>query len=104
MTGQQDYRHGTAERWIAAAVAAILLSGGTWFLREQASTAKAQAEKFDELKDRFIRVESKVESVHLALVDIPNMKLEQARMDLRIQQLEAQQRSDDRRTRSEVGP
>ncbi len=96
MTGQQDYKHGTAERWIAAAVAAILLSGGTWFLREQATTAKEQAAKLDELKDRFIRVESKVESVHLSLVDIPNMKLEQARQDLRLQQLEARVRAEER--------
>lgn len=90
------FKHGTAETWIVGVVSAVLLAFCGWFLREQASNAREQAAKFDDLKDRFIRVESKVESVHLSLVDIPNMKLEQARMDLRLQQVEAQQRAAER--------
>ncbi len=74
-----------------------MVSLGGWFAREQSQAIKEQAIKFDELKDRFIRVESKVESVHLALVDIPNIKMELVRMDLRLQQLEANKRANERR-------
>lgn len=98
MTNERPaYGHGTAERWITSAVAVILVSLGGWFAREQSQATKEQAIKFDELKDRFIRVESKVESVHLALVDIPNIKMELVRMDLRLQQLEANKRASERR-------
>lgn len=96
MAQVHTFRHGTAELWIVSIAAFMLITLGGWFVRETAIAAKEQAERFDELKDRFIRVESKVESVHLALVDIPNIKLEQARMELRLQQLEAHQRNLDR--------
>lgn len=90
------FKHGTAEVWIVGVASFLLVALASLFIRETTQAAKEQAARFDELKDRFIRVEAKVESVHLALVDIPNLKLEQARMDLRLQQLEARQRSDAR--------
>ena len=92
-TTDGGFKHGTAELWIVGLVSAILLAGATWFVKSASDASVRQQEAFAELRDRFIRIESKVESVHLALVDVPQLKLEQARMDLRIQYLESEKRA-----------
>ena len=93
---QVQFKHGTAELWIVGIVSTILLLGATWFIKSSTDAVSVQATQFAELRERFIKVESKVDSVHLALVDVPQIKMEQARFDMRLQYLEEEQRAAER--------
>lgn len=92
MSERPAFKHGTAEVWIVGA-AAVLVVGLVGFMTRIAYVSfSEQGIKIDGLDRRFISVEEQTKAIHLQLVDIPNIKLDQARMELRLQRLEADNR------------
>lgn len=87
------YRHGLAETWIVATVALICVAAVGFLVRVGYTSFTNVSEKVDNLDRRFIAVEKTVDSVHMQVVDIPEIKLDQARLDIRLQNLEAEARS-----------
>lgn len=83
-------------RWIVGIASFLIVALTTWFFSSLLSGQKITAEKLDAVDRRLIAVETQVTSVHLQMVDVPNIKLEQARQDLRLKNLEAQVRTDNR--------
>lgn len=92
MTEKALFRHGTAETWIVATAALIIVAAVGFLVRVGYSSFTNVSEKVDSLDRRFIAVEKTVDSVHMQVVDIPAIKLEQARLDIRLQNLEAELR------------
>lgn len=83
------FGHGTAETWIVAAASLFIVAVVGFIGKHATSTLNKLDDGFNSLDRRFIAVETNVQAVQLQLVDIPNMKLEQARQDVRMQQLAA---------------
>lgn len=88
-----------AEKWIISAAAIIITGLVGLFVRVSLTAFGEQTKKIDQLGTRFAVVESQIQSVHLQLVDVPNMKLEMARLDIRVQQLQAEVRDIQQRNR-----
>ena len=83
-------------RWIVAVASILVVSLTTWFFNSLLGNLKETTQKLDLVDRRLIAVETQVTAVHLQMVDVPNLKLEQARQDLRLKNLEAQMRTDNR--------
>jgi hypothetical protein len=92
MTEKATFGHGTAETWIVGSAALIIVAAVGFLVRVGYSSFTNVSEKVDNLDRRFIAVEKTVDSVHMQVVDIPAIKLEQARLDIRLQNLEAEMR------------
>lgn len=87
---KQKFMHGTAETWIVAA-ASVFIVAIVGFLGRHAWTTLSNLDtSMNNLDRRFIAVESQVQSIQLQLVDIPAMKLEQARTEIVIKQLSSE--------------
>jgi hypothetical protein len=96
MTDRPAFKHGTAEAWIIAAGTTIIVALVAFLVRTASNAYAEQAKKFDAIYDRVVKVETQTQAIHLQFVDVPNMKIEQARHDLRLQALEARMRDLDR--------
>lgn len=84
---KQKFMHGTAETWIVAA-ASLFIVGIVGFLGRHAwATLTGLNHSMNNLDRRFVAVEAQIQSIQLQLVDVPNIKLEQARMEIVLKQL-----------------
>jgi divalent metal cation (Fe/Co/Zn/Cd) transporter len=94
MTDQSDtkqkFGHGTAETWIVAAASVFIVAIVGFLGRHAWTTLNSLDTSMNNLDRRFISVEAQVQSIQLQLVDVPALKLEQARTEIVIKQLSSE--------------
>lgn len=84
---KEKFKHGTAETWIVAAASVFIVAIVGFLGRHAWTTLTSLDHGMDNLDRRFVAVESQVQSIQLQLVDVPNIKLEQARTEIVLKQL-----------------